>query len=303
MNGRVEFLKAKKEGFSTSVRKSLQVSPNGRSADFIIPSFAVGCELGCLYCYVARHKPLGNSLMLYNNVDAILEAVKKHVEKQPEKTPNQCDPKQWTYDIGESTDCLSPKVVETTNKIIQYLVSNTNAKPTFATKLCTGPKLLQPVPSNAARVRTSLMPQRVSSRVEVATSQISARIKSIDGLLALGYEVHVNFSPVIVYQGWLNDYRQLFREIDSTISDEAKSQLKAEVIFLTHSPKLHSTNLEIDAFAEALMWQPSIQEFKVNSRSQCDVLRYKADLKLSLMREFRSALCEEMPYCKIRYIF
>lgn len=303
MNGRLEFIKAKKQNSEVKTRKSLQVSLNGRSADFIIPSFATGCQLGCLYCYVARHKPLGNSLTTYTNVDEILQAVKHHVSTLGPKTPNQCDPHKWTYDIGESTDCLTPAVIETTNKVIQYLVHNTEAKPTFATKLCSGPKLLLPVPKGSARVRTSLIPQRVATRVEIGTSQVKARIESIQGLLDLGYEVHVNFSPVIVYQGWLGDYKQLFSLVDSTLSDEAKLQLKAEVIFLTHSPKLHDINKLVDPFAEALMWQPSLQEYKTNNRGQSDVLRYKAELKSGWIADFKSALAEVMPYCKIRYIF
>lgn len=303
MSGKIKFIENKKRGFSEKERKTLNVRVNGRSADFIMPSFAIGCELGCLYCYVARNRELGNPLTVYTNVDKLISAVENHWKKLPAKTPNQCDPYKWTYDIGESTDCLSPKVVATTNKIVQYLTSKTEAKPTFATKLSTGPKVLLPVKENSARVRISLMPQKVASRVEVGTSRIDARIESIDSLLNLGYEVHLNFSPVIVYKDWILDYLELFKLIDSKISLKAKKQLKAEVIFLTHSPKLHELNLQVDPYAEAIMWQPSIQEFKTNNRNQADVLRYKVDLKRELINDFQLALNSVMPYCKIRYIF
>lgn len=303
MQSAVKFLQAKKSGFETKERKSLGIKVNGRSADFIMPSFAVGCELGCTYCYVARHREFGNPLTLYTNVDKMLEAVVKHWETLPPKSPNQCDPEAWTYDIGESTDCMSPLILPTTNKVIDYLVNNTGVKPTFATKLKLNNKLID-VPESKARVRMSLMPQKVASIVEVGTSNISSRIASIDQLIAKGYEVHINFSPVIGYKGWLTDYKALLQEIDSTISSKAKSQLKCEVIFLTHSPRLHELNLNWNPEAEAYLWSPNAQEFKTNNRGDSDVLRYKAfSVKRYMENTFVNLLQEYLPYCTIRYIF
>lgn len=45
-----QFMSAKKSGAIVRDRKGLQVRPNGRSSDFIIPSFAIGCPLVCAYC-------------------------------------------------------------------------------------------------------------------------------------------------------------------------------------------------------------------------------------------------------------
>jgi DNA repair photolyase len=299
----VKFFEAKKSGFKQAERKSLEIKVNGRSADYIMPSFAVGCELGCTYCYVARHREFGNPVTLYSNVDKMLLTVENHWKGLPEKSPNQCDPEAWTYDIGESTDCMSPLVLPTTNKVIDYLVNNTGVKPTFATKLKLNNKLID-VPKNKARVRMSLMPQKVASVVEAGTSSISSRIASVDKLIAKGYEVHINFSPVIGYKGWTIDYAELMQEIDNSISEEAKNQLKCEVIFLTHSPKLHNLNMTWNQLAEKYLWAPDKQEFKTNNRGNQDILRYKAfTVKQYMESTFVNLLEKYLPYCTVRYIF
>ena len=89
-----------KDGLS---RRSLQVKLNGRSADFIIPSFAVGCGQSCVYCYVNRHRPFGNPLYKYGNHSEIKATILQHYQSlRLPKSPNQTDDVYYTYDIGMS---------------------------------------------------------------------------------------------------------------------------------------------------------------------------------------------------------
>ncbi len=45
------------------------------------------------------------------------------------------------------------------------------------------------------------MPERIAKVVDVRTSSITERIEAINDFVQAGYEVHLNFSPVIVYDG------------------------------------------------------------------------------------------------------
>lgn len=297
---KVDFFKDKKSKYQESQRKTLKVIDNGRSADFIIPNFARGCELGCSYCYVNRNNGFSNPLTLYTNKDEIWNVILKHYNQLPSKTANQCDALRWTYDIGEATDCLSPKVVDTTKWFIDKFLSDTGAKPTFATKLSIGHKVLNPVLHNRARVRISVMPEKISKIVEAGTSNVNARIDSILPLMSLGYEVHLNFSPVIVHDNWQKDYADLMKLIVSKIGN---IPMAAEVIFLTHHYGLHESNLNWIPEAEQLTWQPDLQEKKINQRGSNDIVRYEFFYKKALINEFKKILSEEMPKCKIRYIF
>jgi spore photoproduct lyase len=302
MSSYTEFVKLKKSLASVKERKTCIVRENGRSADFVAPSLANGCGLSCSYCFVARHRTFSNPIERYTNLDDIWKSVYVHWLKLPSKTPNQCDPVYWTYDIGESTDCLLPANLEATNWMIQKYIHNSKAKPTFATKIGTH-KGLQEVLQGRARIRLSLMPQVLSDTLEPGTSKITQRIKAINELIEKGYEVHVNFSPVVVVEGVEKHYIELFQELDATLNPVAKSQIKCEVIFLTHHKELHEKNLRWAPEAEQLLWRPKLQEIKTSRRGDTQVLRYEHRLKSKFVLWFKNLIQRHLPYCEIRYIF
>jgi len=298
-----DYFRIKKSLASERIRRGLDIKPNGRSTDYIAPGLATGCSLACSYCYVARNRVFGNPIEKYINGNDAWEAVKNFHSTLGPKEANQCDPNFWTYDIGESTDCLIPENIDNTSWYISKFLT-TDAKPSFATKVA-GARSLPVVGNRAmARVRVSVAPQKIISQVEKGTSSLKARIQGIQQLYDRGYEVHLNFSPIIVYKGWTTDYKELMEYIDANITQEVKNQLKCEVIFLTHSPTLHESNKRWIPQAEDLMWTPEWQEFKTTQRGDSNVLRYRAyNFKDKLVQAFRTAIQEKMPYCTIRYIF
>ena len=119
---------------------------------------------------------------------------------------------------------------------------------------------------------------------------------------AAGYEVHLNFSPVIVHEGWLDGWRELFRQLDAALTCAAKAQLAAEIILLTHNADLHATNLAWQPKAEAVLWRPDLQEAK-RSESGARNVRYRAGRKRGYLDELLGLMACEMPYCRVRYAF
>ena len=55
----------------------------------------------------------------------------------------------------------------------------------------------------------------------------------------VGYEVHLNFSPIIVYDGWLDDYEELFTLINNNISLYKKLQVSAFAV-LPNETRFHT---------------------------------------------------------------
>ena len=82
------------------------------------------------------------------------------------------------------------------------------------------------------------------------------RLSAINEFVRAGYEVHLNFSPVIVYPGWERDWRLLFDQIDDSLSAGAKDQLGAEIIFLTHNAQLHQVNMRWHPRASSTFGRP-----------------------------------------------
>lgn len=142
----------------------------------------------------------------------------------------------------------------------------------------------------------------MSRLVDVRTTPISDRIAVMNDFANAGYEVNVNFSPVIFYEGWLHDWEVLFEELNDQLNEATKKQLIAEVIFLTHNEQLHEVNLGWHPKAEEVLWRPEIQEVKISETGGRNV-RYKRGFKKSLVDELLDLIERKMPYCKIRYAF
>jgi spore photoproduct lyase len=119
---------------------------------------------------------------------------------------------------------------------------------------------------------------------------------------AAGYEVHVNFSPVMVRDGWLEDWATLLDQLDAGIGPAARAQLAAEVIFLTHNEKLHEVNLGWHPKAEDVLWRPDLQQPK-RSQSGAWNVRYRTGSKGRYVTALTDLITQRTPYCRIRYAF
>ena len=298
-----DWLKIKRSVLVLGVRKSLEVRPNGRSADFIAPSYANGCALACSYCYVPRRKGFANPISTFVNIDDMLDAVERHASRLgPKPEPNQVDPTDWVYDIGENGDCgVDALISDNVRDYVDLFRRLRGAKGSFATKFVNR-DLLDYDPQGGTRIRFSLMPQRIAKLVDIRTSPIADRIAAIDDFVEAGYEVHLNFSPVIYYEGWIEDYSALMDQVADSVSPRSRAQLRAEVIFLTHNDRLHEVNMAWHPKAEGLLWVPELQEAKTSETGGRNV-RYRRGLKGDLVAEFCSLLRAKLPECLIRYAF
>jgi spore photoproduct lyase len=147
------------------------------------------------------------------------------------------------------------------------------------------------------------MPQRISTILEPGTSLILDRIQAINAFAQAGYEVHINFSPIVYYRGWLEDYQKLFEEIDQNILQVIKPSVLAECIFLTHNAWQHERNLtEGHDSLEKIIWQPSLQETKT-SQYGSQAVRYKSILKNKLIQQWLNLHNKILAWNKVRYIF
>ena len=298
-----DWLRLKREVLVLGVKKGLAMRPNGRSADFIAPSSSNGCAMACAYCYVPRRKGYANPVTVFVNLEAIAAAVDRHARMLgPKPEPNSVDPVDWVYDLGENGDLsLDATVSDNVRDLVAAFRTIPHAKGSFATKLVNR-DLLDYDPGGRTRIRFSLMPEAVAKVVDVRTSQVSERIAAINDFVEAGYEVHVNFSPVIVHEGWEPQWRALFAEIDGTLSDRAKAQLKCEIIMLTHNEALHEVNLAWHPRSEDLLWRPDLQEEKVSQGGMRN-LRYRVSWKRRWLDQLLSWREATIPYCGVRYAF
>jgi len=281
-------------------RKSMVIRPSGRSTDFISPSFGHGCLYNCTYCYMKRHKPEG--LSIATNTMDILTEINSHAWFADVEKPNQTG-EFITYDISCNEDFALHAKYHEWEKIFAFFRDHPLAMGSFATKYV-NKDLLKFNPESKIRIRFSLMPEHYRRILEPNTSSTFERIEAIDMFIDAGYEVHLNFSPVIVKALWLESYRDLFDAVSARANVFAwdTNDVKAEVIFLTHNEQKHKYNLEHNLPGEELLWQPEIQESKT-SQYGGDNIRYKHDLKAEYIKQFTELHDKIIPWNTIRYIF
>jgi spore photoproduct lyase family protein len=298
-----DYLRAKRQSLVLGVKKGLAFRPNGRSADFIAPSSSNGCAMACAYCYVARHKGHANPISVFVNIEDMTAAIARHAARQGAKPePNQVDPHDWVYDLGENGDLsVDALISDNVRDLVALFRTLPNAKGSFATKWV-NPDLLDYDPRGRTRIRISLMPPAMAKLLDVRTSPVAERIAAIPELHRAGYEVHLNFSPVVLREGWEAEWGELFAELDDVLPTAVKDQLAAEIIMLTHNQGLHEVNLAWHPKAEELLWRPDIQEEKVSEAGGVN-LRYRTGWKGRWLQRFKELLAARMPYCRVRYAF
>ncbi len=282
------------------VRKSMIIRPSGRSTDFIAPSFGHGCLYNCSYCYMKRHKPEG--LTVATNTMDILTEINSHAFFATVDKPNQTG-EYITYDISCNEDFALHAKYHDWKTIFKFFRDHPLAMGSFATK-CVNFDLLEFNPEGKIRIRFSLMPERFRKVLEPNTAEIPQRLRAVREFVNAGYEVHLNFSPVIVHDNWLKYYEELFYDISNHAWTYGwpTDSVKAEVIFLTHNEAKHWYNVEHKLPGEELLWTPKIQEAKTSQYGGSNV-RYEHRRKADYIQQFRDLHDRILPWNAIRYIF
>ena len=297
------WVRIKTETLVLGVKKSLSARPNGRSSNFIAPSTANGCAMACAYCYVPRRKGYANPVTVFTNIDRITRYLRGHASRQGVKPePDQVDPYAWVYDIGENSDCsVDALVSDNVADLIETFRELPTAKATFATKFV-NPQLLDLDPRGRTRIRFSLMPDADSKLLDIRTSPIAERIAAIDSFVEAGYEVHLNFSPVVLRDGWERDWSQLLTRLDDALGAAFKQQAAAEVIMLTHNRELHEVNLGWHPKAEDMLWRPELQQGKRSQTGMWNV-RYRNNPKRAGLQKLQALITTHTPWLRVRYAF
>jgi spore photoproduct lyase len=242
-------------------------------------------------CYVGRYNH--DKVYINENTEQILRSIYDWVDSKPwPKEPNQVDDTYYCVDIGCSTDVPLHSKHYNWQQVFDFFNTQYKLKTTFATKYPTKFKLQEyNLTPGKHRIRVSLMPQFISSILEPNTDSIADRIAMIP-ILQTKMEVHINFSPIVYYPTWLEDYEELFKQLQGI-------DFKSECIFMTYNVNQFSRN---KADVNYYLWQPTIQESK-NSQYAADNIRYQWQFKNSLIQQFKELYSKYFPLETIRYIF
>lgn len=208
------------------VRKSLTLSPNKLSADFIVPFTSSGCSAMCTYCYLVCNFFKGSYLRIFVNRDAIMDSVKKKAKKIGEVK---------VYEIGSTSDMvLENTITGNLRWAIEKFGEMENAICTFATKFSMVDELLDAKHNGHTRMRISVNPEEIISKIEIGTSSLDSRIEAANKMFMAGYNIGINIAPIILVDNWKVMYENMFVKLSNKLNSKLKEQLFIEMIFMTY---------------------------------------------------------------------
>ena len=274
----------------TQKTRTLVTKDNNNSANCIAPNLIYGCFGGCVdtYCYMSRYN--GRRVFVNTNVEDIFQSVVEW-EKGFNKVPDQQDPIYTMVDVACNTDLvlMQKHMPESLHDYLKRYDDHPQLNSTMATKYPALLKLDVTHFNKPPRVRVSLMPQTYSNVLEPKMQKISSRIEDIDRLKDLGWQVHINYSPVVFQRRWIQEYDDLFAEVKRVAGVN-----KCEVIVLTNHK-----NQMAKASPEAQEMMKYSSEIKNNS----GVMRYPIRDKTRLLQQWKQLYNKYFELETIRYIF
>lgn len=300
-----------------------KADPNGRSTDFLPSQMLVqGCAFFCEYCYCLRHyvnnypKVYDDALKMVEFVDEVMhnlpqyeELFEKVCKKSFEKDRDSRHSPYVTFDIGCDSDCtLDNQLTRHSNypghviDIMNGIGAIPGALVSFATKGDSFDSFIADCKyPNKNRIRLSIMPEHHRRILEKNTAPIINRLNAVNKLVAAGFEVHINLSPVVITKDLKADFGGMLKLIDDTLSSQAKAQMAYEIIMLTHSESLFNAVEFRNKEAHDLMVNGPLR--LVPKWNKPNVLSYKRQSKEVLKKFFAQQISNITPYARIRYMF
>ena len=220
-----EFTRLKKY-LILGTRKTIKLTPNDKSADFIVPFTSSGCTALCLYCYLVCHFKTNSYLRVFLNRDEMMNKIKQTIIKTGEHK---------TYELGCNSDMVLENTITGNLKwAIEEFGKLENATATFATKFDMVDDLVTAKHNGHTQMRVSVNPIQIIKRVEFGTSSLMERIHAANKMFEAGYRVGLNIAPIILEDGWESMYEEMFQQLKEQLLPKLKAQLFIEIIFMTY---------------------------------------------------------------------
>lgn len=193
-----------------TIQKSLNFDICKPSADFEF-SLVTNCPGSCEYCYLQTTQGYKPYLKTYVNLDDIFNSIKQHIEKN--------DNKITTFEVASSGDPLSLEhITGSLAKTIEFFGGLDNGNLRVVTKFANVDSLLPLQHNKHTRFRVSINSRYVIKNFEHNTADFDERIEAASKISAAGYPLGFIVAPIMVYDNWKDEYKELFDRLHQKIS-------------------------------------------------------------------------------------
>ena len=269
------------------IRKSLTHRRNNKTSDFLVPYTSSGCSAMCLYCYLVCTYYKCAYLRIFVNREAMMKKLKAAAAKYPGSV----------FEIGSNSDLVLENTVSGNLEwsITQFRDVH-DATLTLPTKFDMVNSLLELDHNHNVTIRMSLNPQEIIRRVELGTSNLTARMGALNRLYHAGYDVGILVAPVILLDGYQEMYERLFQQMADTLDPKILRSTAIEIIFMTYGTVTRTINDE--AFPNAVqLYDPEIMSYCGRHRSG-----YKPETKQKASEFLKDRIARYLSDARIAYI-
>lgn len=229
-----------KQTLIVGIKKGAKFQTCKPSAHYQLPLVS-GCMGQCEYCYL--NTMLGDRpyVKVYANIDDILEQARGYITNRlPEIT------------IFEGAATSDPVPLEpyshALERAILFFAENRNGRFRFVTKYGDIESLLTLKHHGNTEVRFSLNTPRIIREYEHATANSKKRIEASIRMMEAGYPIGYLIAPVILYEGWKEDYHELMLQLRKGLPGVTNYPITFEII--SHRYTIPAKNRILQVFPE-----------------------------------------------------
>ncbi|HEY8345441.1 MAG TPA: spore photoproduct lyase [Bacillota bacterium] len=236
------------------VKKKLTLDTCRPSADYEF-SLGTSCPGGCQYCYLATTLGRKPYIRVYVNLDEILGAVEKYINKNA--------PKITSFEAASASDPLAVEhITGSLQKTIAFFGRQQYGRLRVVSKFSAVDGLLMVEHNGHTKFRFSINTDYIIKSYEANTATLEERLNAAGKMASAGYPLGFIIAPLFLYEGWRKDYRELLRLLAKELGPAAKSRLTFELIshrFTARAKKIimerfPRTTLEMDETKRKLKW-------------------------------------------------
>ncbi|MBN1405316.1 MAG: hypothetical protein JW946_02215 [Candidatus Omnitrophica bacterium] len=180
---------------------------SAKRCGYHIFNLGMGCVYECTYCYLQEYTN-SPGIIIPANIEDFFDAFKSYKHN-------------IRLGTGEFTDSLAlDDITGFSPMLIDFFKNYPESTFEFKTKSNNIKALLLAKPSKNIVIGWSLNPQKIINQNEFYSTSLAERIKAAKDCIASGYSVAFHFDPIIYYDGWSKDYKQVVDLIFDTIPDK-----------------------------------------------------------------------------------
>lgn len=274
------------------VRKKQEFQSCKPSAHYQLPLLS-GCAGKCEYCYLNTRFGKKPYTTVYVNVDEILEQAKQYLKKRK--------PKHTIFEAAATSDPIPfEKYTGSLKRAIEFFGKEEYSKLRFVTKFAEIDSLLNLEHNGNTTIRFSINSKSIIDTYEHGTANLKDRINASKKIAEVGYNIGYIIGPVIIYEGWKEEYLKMFSKLEEVLDTNIKGNVAFEVISHRYTSAAKQRILEI--FPETKL--PMTEESRIFKYGQFGYGKYvynKEDIK-EIKDFFKSNINKYFPHGEISYI-